>query len=1322
MKTRRPWAAIVKFAGATILVSSLLLLGVVRSTEKHKHPAGVGLSAAAASATANLPRAKSDAKWIEAYGKLPLSFEQNLGQTAEEVRFVSHGTGYALFLTSQEAVISLPPSRPNNLSALHRMAYFRALRKARRAGRMTVLRMRLEGSNPAAQIAGIDLLPGKVNYFIGNNPKDWRTEVPSYARVKYAGIYPGVDLVFYGNQRHLEYDFVVAPGADPKVIELSLKGTQKVRVNSNGDLVLSVSGGQVVLQKPVIYQNVSGGRHEIHGRYVLAGDRRVTFAVANYDRSAPLFIDPVLNYSTYLGGSALGDSGAAIAVDSLGDAFVTGTTFSTTFPSTPGGFGAGNANGVAFVTEINPTGTALLYTTYLGGTGGDFGLGIALDNSGNSANPGGNIYVTGGTFSTDFPTTAVNALKPGPNAGASLGTSFISKINPAASGIGSLVYSSYLGGTDGTSLNPDVGNAVAADVNGNAYVTGLTASSPGLGLANFPVTAASAFQTSLGSSDGNAFLTRIDTTQSGGASLAYSTYLGGSGANAASSGLQFGELAQGVAVDSSENAFIVGITTSTDFPTTNTNAFQPNTAPPAAVANGTAFVSRIDTSTTKTPATSLVYSTYLGGENQDLSAAIALKPGSEVVYVTGTTNSLLFPTFPTAPRAPYQTAGTTGGSAFLSAIDTGQIGIASLTYSTYLGGARTDGFCIAADAVGNVYIGGGTSFPGFPVTPGAFQPTFAPGATGEGFISKLNPGGNGAADLVYSSFFGGSGSGSLPDSVYGIAIDHLNNAYLTGITYSSAATFPVFPPTAFQTSLNGLSDAFIAKLTLIPTLVVSPTALNFGPILVQSTSPAQTLTLTNNTNATITFASATLTNGNPAAATTDYVISANTCSGGIPSGAPPANQCTISVTFKPSVAGAETATLVLTDGDSTSPQNISLTGSGSNISPLTVMPTSLNFGPIPIQNTSPAQAVTLTNNANATIAFASATLTNGNPAAATTDYVISANTCSGGIPSGAPPANQCTISVTFKPSVAGAETATLVLTDGDSTSPQNIALSGTGTNVGVGLAPTSLAFGGQMLTTTSAAKPVTLTNTGTGPLTINTIAASGDFAETSTGTGACPISPATLAAGVNCTINVTFAPTAVGARVGTLTVADSASGSPHTVALTGSGWDFTVAAPPSLTLKDGQTGNFTVTVTPQGGFNQAVTVACTGAPALATCTPATPVTPADGVTAVTSAVTVTTHKSMLSPPTIPTPPKPLSLRQLVPLLLALFLFLSIFMTRRLRTRLGIVTAIVILITLAGCGSGGPSTPKGTTNLTITCTSNGTAGTVNHTAIVALTVN
>jgi len=907
-----------------------------------------------------------------------------------------------------------------------------------------------------------------------------------------------------------------------------------------------------------------------------------------------------LNYSTYLGGSApIGDSGSAIAVDSLGDAFVTGTTFSTTFP-THNGFGVGNANGVAFVTELNPAGTALLYSALLGGTGGDSGHGIALDAS-------GNIYIAGQTFSTGFPTNGtITAFKP-TSGGAAVGTSFISKINPTASSTAQLVYSSYLGGTNGTSGTADVANSVAADANGNAYVTGYTASSPGSGAANFPITAANAFQTTLGTTAGSAFLTKIDTTQNGALSLIYSTYLGGNGANATTSTLGFGEMGQAVALDSSKNAYITGTTTSTNFPTTAT-ALQPNTAPPAAVAKGTAFVTRIDT----TQSGVLAYSTYLGGDVSDFGLAIAVKPNSTIAYVTGTTSS---PAFPTFPANTYQTAAATVfPGAFVSLIDTALPKSTALNYSTFLGGGGTIGFGIAVDAAGNAYVAGGTNNTGFPVTPGAFQPKFATGASGEGFVSKINPGGNGTADLVYSTFFGGSGMAAVPDAVNGIAVDNMNDAYITGVTFSSSATFPVFPPAtattpAFQTSLpsGATSAAFVAKLTLIPTLTVSPTSLNFGTVLIPNTSTARTVTLTNNTNAAIAFTSAVM-NGNPAAANTDYMVS-NSCSGSIPFGA--TNTCTVSVTFKPTVVGSETATLQLTDSDSTSPQSITLTGTGANPTPA------------------------------------------------------------------------------------------------------------------VGLAPTSLSFGNQLLNTPSAAQTVTLTNTGTGPLTIISISIPppSDFAETSTGATACPTTLPATAGSNTCTISVMFTPTATGPRTGTLTITDNASNSPQTVPLTGTGTapvpDFGLTGPTAVqNVTAGSTLNFNVTMTPVNGFTGTVALACTGAPNRSTCTvtPAS-VASANGTTAQTAQVSLTTMALMPPPTRIPTPP--VSIRQVVPVLLAMLLMFLMARTQQMRVRLGMVTATVLLLMLAGCGGGYNGTTKGPTTLTIT----GTSGTLTpKTALVQISVN
>ncbi len=329
--------------------------------------------------------------------------------------------------------------------------------------------MQLEGANPSPDIAGVDGLPARVNYFIGNDPKKWHTDVPAFSRVKYAGVYPGVDLVFYGNQRRLEYDFIVAPGADPKAIQLKIVGAQKMRVNAHGDLVLSVPGGEVELQRPLIYQNVRGERREIPGNYTIDGLHRVSFSVLSYDRSAPLILDPVLSYATYLGGTAT-DTGNAIAVDGSGDAFVAGSTLSTDFPAgTNGGVTAAPSPnlGASFVAELDPTGASLLYSTYLAGsTSGlaEGAFGVALD-------PSGNVYVTGLTYATDFPTTPANAFTPAPLAANTLGTAYLTKLNPTLSGLSALIYSTYIAGTGG-----DYGNGVAADAAGNAYVAGETES------------------------------------------------------------------------------------------------------------------------------------------------------------------------------------------------------------------------------------------------------------------------------------------------------------------------------------------------------------------------------------------------------------------------------------------------------------------------------------------------------------------------------------------------------------------------------------------------------------------------------------------------------------------------------------------------------------------------------------------------------------------------------------------------------------------------------------------------------------------------------
>src|SRR2546426_7315233 len=538
---------------------------------------------------------------LEAYGKLPLSFEANDGQADPQVKFLSRGRGYTLFLTSTEAVLVLREGGSARNVAGGPPA---AKRERGEALSGTVLRMRFVGANPAPAVAGVGELPGKSNYFVGNDPKKWRANVLTYAKVEYRDVYPGVNLVYYGNQRQLEHDFVVSPGADPKAITLAFEGMDGVAIDGLGDLVLRADGGGVRLRKPFVYQEQDGQRAVIPTRYVLKAERQVAFEVAAYDATKPLIIDPVLAYSTYLGGSG-GDQGFGVAVDAVGNAYVTGFAGSSDFPTTAGAFqtafGGGEAD--AFVTKLNPTGSALVYSTYLGGDGFDQGHGIAVDATGNA-------YVTGHTFSTNFPTTT-GTVQPG-FSGVSpiIGDAFVTKLNATGS---ALVYSTYLGGGD-----DDDGFGMAVDATGNAYVTGQTLST------NFPTTAGTVQPGFAGTID--AFMTKLNPTGSG---LVYSTYLGGDS----------DDLGNGIAVDATGNAYVTGLTFSTNFPTTP-GAFQ--TTPEVA---SDAFVVKLNAA-----GTALVYSTFLGGDGFDQGHGIAVDAEGNA-YATGGTSSTNFPTttgaFPT---------------------------------------------------------------------------------------------------------------------------------------------------------------------------------------------------------------------------------------------------------------------------------------------------------------------------------------------------------------------------------------------------------------------------------------------------------------------------------------------------------------------------------------------------------------------------------------------------------------------------------------------------------------------------------------------------
>src|SRR5712692_937462 len=363
---------------------------------------------------------KAQAKILESYGKLPLSFEANHGQADGRVKFLSRTGGYTLFLTADEAVLALRGKKakknsPQSLkpAAAARMQATSAMQAgfvsghrfsdaaspspeaaplgAGPAGATTesttggVFRMKLRNANPAAKVTGLDELAGTSNYFIGNDPTKWRTNVPTYEKVKYEGIYSGIDLVYYGNQRQLEYDFIVAPGADPRRIAFDVRGAKRIRQDVHGDLVLrmQMGEGEIRWHKPVVYHEKDGARQLVAARYAITDTNRVGFELSKYDESLPLYIDPLI-YSTFLGGSG-DDIGLGIALDSSGNAYVSGQTGSADFP-TMNPLQPANAGGFSdgFVTKINPTGSALVYSTYLGGSGDDWGAGIAVDSGGDA--------------------------------------------------------------------------------------------------------------------------------------------------------------------------------------------------------------------------------------------------------------------------------------------------------------------------------------------------------------------------------------------------------------------------------------------------------------------------------------------------------------------------------------------------------------------------------------------------------------------------------------------------------------------------------------------------------------------------------------------------------------------------------------------------------------------------------------------------------------------------------------------------------------------------------------------------------------------------
>jgi len=774
---------------------ALLVYGLIAAS------ALTSLAKGPASQPADKPAAKK-AQVAQHYGRIPLSFEANQGQADKTVKFLSNGSGYSLFLTDSSAVLAL--TKPEVSGAKPRQTAGRGVNPAssRLAEKTDVVRMDLAGANRATHVAGMDQLPGTANYFIGNDPAQWHSGVPTFAKVKYAGVYPGIDLVYYGNQRQLEYDFVVAPGASAKPIRLEFAGAKKLDLTADGDLTVSAANGEIAFHKPVVYQVKDGLRQPVDGQFAMLAKNAIGFTLGRYDHSKPLVIDPVLSYSTYLGGSSA-DAAYGITADSSGSAYVVGVTFSTNFPVTAGAAQSTNNEppNTSFecitITKLNPTGTALMYSTYLGGSGtppnnnaqfGDVGQGIAVDSS-------GDVYVTGFTQSTTFPTTpnayqTVNNTTTG-----SIQNAFVTKLNATGT---ALVYSTYLGGDA-----QDSGSAIAVDSFDDAYVVGSTFST------NFPTTSG-AFQVVNHAITGwrNAFVTKFNPT---GTALVYSTYLGGS---------SYGAEGAGIALDSSDDAYVTGSAASQDFPITN-GAFQTTNFAAANAGLQTVAYNVFVTKLNPT-GTALVYSTFLGGAIDDFGAGIALD-GSGDAYVTGEAWSSDYPVAGSAYQSTNPAYANDAPSGFVTEVNAAGTG---LVYSTFLGGSGFSpqacgsgctssgsgdaGSAIAVDGLGDAYVTGSAVSSNFPTTSGAYQTVNnAAGHTApagiNAFITKLDPGGS---SLLYSTYLGGT----VQDYGYGIALDGVGGVYVAGI--ASSTNFPTTTGSYQPAFAGGSSDAFIARLAI----------------------------------------------------------------------------------------------------------------------------------------------------------------------------------------------------------------------------------------------------------------------------------------------------------------------------------------------------------------------------------------------------------------------------------------------------------------------------------------------------------------------------
>jgi Abnormal spindle-like microcephaly-assoc'd, ASPM-SPD-2-Hydin/Beta-propeller repeat len=1200
-----------------------------------------------------------------ASARLPMSFEP--AQTPG--RFVARSGGYSVSIGASDSYIAI-----NNAVA----------------GPRPTLHFAFENANPATLLEGTEPLATVINHYTGQDSRNWRLGVKPYAKVQAKSVYPGIDIVYYGDQRRLEFDFVVAAGADPKAIALKLDAADALSLSEQGDLVAAIDGKDFRFHRPHAYQLIAGKQAPVEVEYALDGANKTRLRLGDYDKSRALVIDPVLTYSTFLGGSQA-DTGNGIAIDTSGDAYIAGQSCSSDFIAGTNFKGAqGSCD--AYVSKLDPTGQTVLWTTFIAGQAPVPNPATASAN-GVAVDATGNVYVVGTTNFFDLPLLTT----PGPtdhSSGYNGGDSdaFISILNSS----GTLIRETYLGGS-----NIDQGFAITVDQQQNVSAVGQTCSS------DFP--AYNSIQPKTEACV--AFITKLDF----GLHIAGPILPGASPLSPRQTSLTDTTCSTGALCPATPDATKTYYFFSTLFggQPKAPEATWPRLNAPSYVIGGQVPLGALTIATPdctgKTVAQVLLAegSGTSGGLTWPCSSiginagildaggfvwldlgdappsviyatteayGVALDPVGDVFAVGGTNTGDLTPYFFYAGYKGINYGKTGAWALKLSGLDGEQIYATALSTSPDSDAAPDSARAVAVDNSGQAYITG-ISTGSLITTPGSASPGIVGGK--DAFVIKLDiP----ASHFLYGTYLGGKGD----DAGLGIAIDIGGVAYVTGRTTSS--DLPVINPLTdsagnAETSLLGPQDAFIAR--------------------VNPSGSAETMV------AYLGGASSEQGNGIAVDSKGNIFVAGTTQSVDfpiVPTGAAMAGKTVFG-------GGTSDAFVALIDGASFP------VGS--------VTPATLNFGSQNVGTTSTAQTVTLRNTGNAILNISSITF------AGTGGDYSQTNTCGSQLSPAGGAKDNCTITVTFTPTAAGSRPDIIQIADDSANSPQTVALSGTGVAVQgtIQLSPSTLAFGTQQVGTTSTAKTVTLTNvSATNTVTISSITTANGFKQTNN----CPMSPTTLAANGSCTIQVTFAPTASGNASASLIVTGVAQNSPQSVALTGDtggsvvppgSADFSLTSSPQAISapSSGGSTSFQVTAAPINGFNQQVNMSCT-APTGATCSASPTSLSLSGTSGSSTTVTVTIGTSGGQ-----TPRSIGALRHGQAIFASIFPFGMLGMVvagrRRRAMRMLLLVLFGALLLSVGCNTGGSKSgmAPGTYQVTVTGASSGTTA-ITHSTTVTLTVN